>query len=540
MSKPLVAHVAWEHASTRARLEQLAPRVGLEIGSAFAASDAPPELSDARLMFLEQSDLSAAVIARTQAFASAEEGLLVVVVVPEGTSAECEAAILEAGAFDVLELGERLPRRLRRVVHTAQRLDREERARSRLGADLAHGERLSAIGLLAAGVGHEINNPASVVLVAVENVRMEVEGLLSVPRFRQLDQLQRQAPQWIEDLGDCVAATRRISSIVKTLGVFSRKADDTPPVPVLLNDDVDTVVRLIGRELRYQAAVELDLDPELPRVLANQHALIQVVTNLVVNALQALEQTAASDARLRIRTSHDDSSVLLEVEDNGPGIPRESLPRIFDPFFTTKGSSVGSGLGLAITRELVNKAGGDVFVESEPGRGARFWVVLPRVPANTAEASPPQRLPPPLRTRLRVMIVDDDEFVLRAVARSLSDEFECITVSSGPEALAELRSDARVDALLADVVMPGMNGVELFEALRREHPALAERTVFFSGGIRSSGLRDALESTGRPCLEKPVARRELCRVLRADPPPIAPLPDPTSPELRPAPNRDAG
>jgi nitrogen-specific signal transduction histidine kinase/CheY-like chemotaxis protein len=393
---------------------------------------------------------------------------------------------------------------------------RIEDAREQLGAELAHGERLGAIGVLAAGVGHEINNPASVIMTSAENVRMELENLLSVPRYQQVVHLQRQAASWIEDLGDCIAATRRIAAIVRTLGVFSRKADASPPVPVLLNDEVERVVRLIGKELRYRADLEVDLDSDLPPVIASEHAMTQVVTNLVVNALQALEQAQVEHGKVRISTSHDETSVLLEVADDGPGIAREDLGRIFDPFFTTKETGSGSGLGLAITRELVMKAGGDVFVESELGAGARFWVVLPRaVQAIIPDTRPATRQPPPRSSRLRVMIVDDDEFVLRAVARSLSDEFECIALSSGSEAVERLRSEPKVDALLADIVMPGMNGLQLYEVVRAEYPELARRTVFFSGGIGSPHLRTAIERTGRPCFDKPVDPRELCRALRS-------------------------
>jgi signal transduction histidine kinase/CheY-like chemotaxis protein len=518
MGGALSAILGWELPQTSRLLEQLASDVGITIVDTFALGDPTPDLGSVRMVLLEQHDLSAAVIARTQAFASAEPERLVVIVVPEGISEELETAIFDAGAFDVLQLGPSLPRSLRRVANTARRLLRVEEAREQLGAELAHGERLGAIGVLAAGVGHEINNPASVIMTSAENVRLEIEKLLSLPRYQQLAQWERQAASWIEDLGDCIAATRRIAAIVRTLGVFSRKADATPPIPVLLNDEIERVVRLIGKEARCRAHLEIDLDRELPRVIASEHAMTQVVTNLVINALQALDQAPSDDGKVVIRTSHDDTSVLLEVADNGPGITAENLGRIFDPFFTTKEIGTGSGLGLAITRELVMKAGGDLFVESDVGAGARFWVVLPRaVPVSVPATRPATRPPPSRSSRLRVMIVDDDELVLRAVTRSLSQEFECIPLSSASEAVARLRTDAKVDALLADIVMPGMNGLALYEVVRVEHPELARRTVFFSGGIGGPQLRAAIEATGRPCLEKPVDPRELSRALRFDP-----------------------
>lgn len=512
LNRGLRAWIIWERVETLKALLAAAGACGVDVRGHAPLSD-QPQLGEYDLLFLEQCEPSSALIARTQAFAALDERSMLAVVVPAGIEPGLETSVLEAGAFCVLELDHHVERQLRRVARTARRVVQVEVERTRLGADLAHREQLSAIGVLAAGVGHEINNPSSVVLVAAEQIREELETLLSVPRYQQTEYLQRYIPRWLEDLGDCIAATRRIATVVKTLGVFSRRRNHAAPVEVDLNEEVSTVIRLIGKEMRYQASVDLDLDPDLPAVAAGPHVLTQVVTNLVVNALQALEEADCPERTLHIRTRYDDTSVLLEVVDNGPGIPEDVIDRIFDPFFTTREAGTGTGLGLAITQELVHKAGGELFVESVPGHGARFWVVLPHTGAASSADKPPSA-PPRRESRLRVMIVDDDEFVLRTLARSLSADFECVPVASAQEAMTALYADPKVDALLADIVMPGMNGYELYEAVKEAYPQLAERTVFLSGGIRNPKLQDAIQSSGRLCLDKPIDVRALGRTLR--------------------------
>jgi CheY-like chemotaxis protein len=205
---------------------------------------------------------------------------------------------------------------------------------------------------------------------------------------------------------------------------------------------------------------------------------------------------------------------MLEVVDNGPGIAAEHLEKIFDPFFTTKGVGEGTGLGLSITRSLVQKAGGEILVESAPGEGARFRLVFERPEASVTISSPPPSLPP-ATNRLRVMIIDDDELTLRSIERSLGSDFECIAVSEARRAIELLGRDSHVDAILTDVVMPVMNGFEFYGALAESNPRLAERVVFLSGGITSETLRKRIESTGRRFLGKPLDLQELVQTIRS-------------------------
>jgi PleD family two-component response regulator len=233
----------------------------------------------------------------------------------------------------------------------------------------------------------------------------------------------------------------------------------------------------------------------------------------VVNALQALEGAAVLRPRVSITTECDSEHVLLRVEDNGPGIAPDVAPRIFDPFFTTKPIGKGTGLGLSIAKELVNKLGGEIFVEGSEGHGARFSVILDRSAQATDSVRTLRSLPPD-SNRLRVLLLDDDDLILRSLQRSLASHFECRTIGDPRAALDLLDDDGDFDAVVSDVVMPAMNGLDFWRELGTTHPDLALRTVFISGGITSETLRVRVSNTGRPCLNKPVDMNELIRTIR--------------------------
>ncbi len=511
-SEPLNAWVTYERADFIERIVAAAEG-NLLVTETWESSGEPPDMSECPMLIMEQPEIGSCGVVRAQTFASAVPGLLVIVV-PEGTSLECETSLRQAGAFDVIENGPTFQRGIVRMIATARQILRLRADHMRLSAGIAHSERLSAIGLLAAGVGHEINNPSTAVLANAERLRVELEALLARPRLQQSDALQQRASDWLESLGDCIAASRRITSVVRALNVFSKRTDENArPEPAFINDEIATVLRLVGREVRFQAHVDLDLDPGLPHVLAPPNAMTQVVTNLVVNALQALETKGREERKLLIKTSHDEDVVLFEIADNGPGIPQDVVARVFDPFFTTKHVGAGAGLGLSISRELIHRSGGEIFVESELGRGTSFRVVLPRPERNDPEPRGTS-LPPMSTARLRVLIIDDDEMLLRAITSSLTEEFECVPVTDPRTALDFIEKMERFDVMLCDVVMPDMDGLQLYLKVMERDPSLAEKTLFFSGGMQSHSLEQALIETGRTVLGKPISMRELARKIR--------------------------
>jgi signal transduction histidine kinase/CheY-like chemotaxis protein len=513
VKSPVAIHVAYERTETLERLRALSPRAGFVIAGSDHHGSVMMPPSPAPVLLLEDLSGTDALFVRVQAAASHDPELLVVPLV-RSPRRDTDAMLFDAGAFDVIDDGPDMEAQLLRMASLAQRFARLRQEHARLREVLAHQDRLSAVGLLAAGVGHEVNNPNAAILANLEVIRNQLENVLSHPRFQQVDLLHDISSDLLEALGDSIGASRRITAIVHSLNIFSRKAEDGVARPLNINDEVNTVLRLVGKELRFQAHTELDLATSMPPIVAQPHAMTQVVTNLVVNALQALESKRREERCLTIRTRFDDDSVMLEVADNGPGVAPENIGRIFDPFFTTKATGAGTGLGLAITRELVQKNGGEIFVDSELGRGATFRLVFERIPEVAVTKRPVSRMPP-ANERLRVLIVDDDEMLLRSIVRTLANQFECIPRSSAARALQFLREDDRIDVVLTDIVMPVTNGLELYRQLESEFPALAARTIFLSGGIRSEELRATIADTGRPTTAKPFEIAELMRLIRA-------------------------
>jgi CheY-like chemotaxis protein len=209
------------------------------------------------------------------------------------------------------------------------------------------------------------------------------------------------------------------------------------------------------------------------------------------------------------------------ISDTGSGIPSDVLPRIFDPFFTTKPVGVGTGLGLSICHGIVTSLGGEIRVESSPGRGARFTVLLPAAPQDVRpEATGVAPAPAPAR-RGRLLVVDDEALVGRAVSRILSPQHEVVTRTSARAALDELAGSAPFDLLLCDLMMPEMTGMELHARLREISPALAERTIFLTGGAFTPMAREFLARVRNARIEKPFEpdqlRAVVARVLAEQP-----------------------
>jgi CheY-like chemotaxis protein/anti-sigma regulatory factor (Ser/Thr protein kinase) len=309
-----------------------------------------------------------------------------------------------------------------------------------------------------------------------------------------------------EALGEAAEGTRRVREIVGDLKVLSTGGDESVSEDVDVRAVLQSSANLARRLVLERARLELDLR-EVGPVAGNAARLGQVFLNLLVNAAQAIPE--GSPERHRVMAAcrvDDDGQVAVEVTDTGAGIPSAQLGKIFDPFFTTKPQGVGTGLGLAICQSIVAAHGGEIRVDSVEGRGSTFRVLLPvsraASRADAREAAPPV-------PRGRVLAVDDEPFVLRTLERILSPLHEVAVASSAAEALARIAEDARFDAILCDVMMPGMNGMEFYRELERSHPELAARVIFVTGGALVDEVRAFLEGAGTPVVEKPFAPAQI-------------------------------
>ena len=200
---------------------------------------------------------------------------------------------------------------------------------------------------------------------------------------------------------------------------------------------------------------------------------------------------------------------MVEVQDTGGGIRPEHLARVFDPFFTTKPVGVGTGLGLSICHGIVTDLGGDIEVESEPGRGTTFRIRLPAVPATAAPQAPAAPPAPRQARRARVLVVDDDPMAGRAVSRILGADHDVTVHTSARQALAQVREGQRFDAVICDVMMPDLDGKAFYEELEEVAPELTARVVFVTGGAFTERTEAFLRSTTAPSLEKPFSQAAL-------------------------------
>jgi signal transduction histidine kinase len=374
------------------------------------------------------------------------------------------------------------------------RLDLEavvaERTRelSRTQDALHRSEKLASLGQFAAGVAHEVNNPAAVVTANLRYVLDVVDAEGEFPA----------------DARDCVSdslvATDRIARIVRQLLDASRLAaaplpTESLPVAGSVAEGIRTAQARCGGRVRFESTVGADV-----RVLAQENVLVQVLVNLLVNAAQAVPEPR-TDGRVKIRAEREDGKVRIHVEDNGAGMTGDVLRRVFEPFFTTKPLGSGTGLGLAVSRGLLVSLGGDLRLASRPGAGTCATIELPEGSAVTVAALAPH--PAPARVRFRILVVDDDPAVLASLRRLLSTHYAVEVAGSVDEGLASLGRE-RFDVVVCDLMMPAGGGERLYRDLARADPDQAARLVFLTGGASSEAARHFLAGQPQPVLEKPL------------------------------------
>jgi PAS domain S-box-containing protein len=378
-------------------------------------------------------------------------------------------------------------------------LGRDITDQKRTESQLQQAEKLAAMGQLVSGVAHEINNPAAI-----------------ISGFAQTLLLDDLKPEHREMLQTMYDEATRIGRITANLLAFAR-AGGKQRALVDINDIARRTFALRSYYLStLNITVSLDLDPSEPKIWADASELQQLILNLLINAEQALV-TIDGPRAITVRTRIDERAVRLEVADSGPGVPPAIRDKIFDPFVTTKPEGVGPGLGLSICYGIVQDHGGRIWVESEPGHGAKFGVLLPREAREESrlphEASAPP-LPTPASRELRVLVVDDETALRNALLRFLGRRG--ITgegVADGVEALRVLR-ERTFDVIISDVRMPGMSGREFLEQLRRDWPDLVPRLMFSTGDTFAPETAALLKESGLPTVTKPFDLAVLEQVIR--------------------------
>ncbi|HEX4445183.1 MAG TPA: PAS domain S-box protein [Polyangiaceae bacterium] len=383
---------------------------------------------------------------------------------------------------------------------------RDVSARKALEAQLFQADRLAAIGTMAAGVAHEINNPLAYVMLNLDWIARKLPESVRDPS--SIDAL-------IELLHEAHRGAERVANIVRELRTFSR-ADGETRRRVDLSVVVRSAIRIAGHEIRHRARVSTSFEPT-GVVWANESRLEQVVLNLLLNASHAMPESRADSNEIRVKVRSDGSDrVVLEVIDNGEGIPQEVLPRIFDPFFTTKPRGVGMGLGLSICHGIVMSLGGQITVNSNPHEGTTFRVSLPTTDRDDAEsdAAAGDAALVPATPRARVLVVDDEIPIANTMRDLLGAQHDVTATTSGRDALAAVLADRDFDVIFCDLMMPGMSGMDLYEEVRERRPALAKRMVFMTGGAFTARAAEFLATTENRRIEKPFNLGLIERIVR--------------------------
>ncbi len=373
-------------------------------------------------------------------------------------------------------------------VVISQIQDIEERKR------IEAASRLAVVGTLAAGAAHEINNPLTYVLSNVAWAAQELEAMAgdSVPVATQ---------EVIDALTEAHEGATRVATIVSGLKSFARQTN-TLRAPTDVVEAMRKAVQLTQTQLDNRAKVEVQLEPT-PPVMANAGELEQVFVNLLVNAVQAIPEGHSGTNRIVVKVHLVKGSVVAEVSDTGSGMTPQTREHLFEPFFTTKPVGVGTGLGLPICHGIITSFGGRIEVDSELGKGTTLRVVLPSLEGKAK--TPPRALWSALPKDKRVMVVDDDPFVARAMARALGDGPEVIVVTDPNVALSRLEGGERVDLILCDVMMPGLSGEAFQTALAKVAPDLAAGIIFITGGAFTAGATEFLAKTKNLWVQKPIA-----------------------------------
>ena len=348
--------------------------------------------------------------------------------------------------------------------------------RSQLLSQLYQSQKMEALGVLIAGVAHEINNPINLIMYNIpllEKIWKDILPILNdqavlYPQRKygglRTDFINNHLMQLISDMD---VAAKRVATIVSGLKSFSRFSVQSEKIPIQINFAVENAIRLSQSTLRkLNVEIDLDLENDLPTILGNLQSIEQVILNLVINAAQAIEHDSGN-IRISTRLQPQDGSIRISVSDNGKGVNPAIADKLFDPFVTDKQEKGGTGLGLSVSYNLIKAHNGTITFESNQGKGATFHVLLPSA----------------LKRKLfRIMVVDDDAMIRKMLREVLVQRCSYIVeeASNGIEACIRIGS-SRPDLLIMDLFMPEMNGIEVCRVLKND-PVLSDMKIMIITG----------------------------------------------------------
>ncbi len=364
---------------------------------------------------------------------------------------------------------------------------------------LVQADRMAAVGTIAAGVAHEINNPLTYVLGSLDLAERQLDALGPAGKA---------ARDYLSQARDGIAHVGRIA---RDLFTFSREnAERSSPVDV--RRSIEAALRMASSQTKVRARV-VERFGATPLALADEGRLAQVFLNLLINAAHAIPEGAPEANEITVSTVTDtDGFVVIEFADTGSGVPVSQLERVFDPFFTTKPSGVGTGLGLSVSKSIVESFGGTLTAYNRPVRGSAFVVRLKPAQSQPLPIDAPPREAAPLGLR-RVLIIDDDANLGRVFQAVLARHFDVRICATGREGIELICHAPKFDLVLCDVMLQDVETRDLYEELRRRKPGAETELVFITGGTYSRASRAFIGSVPNACYEKPFDIEELVNHL---------------------------
>jgi signal transduction histidine kinase len=419
-------------------------------------------------------------------------------IIVSGTIDEDAAvAVMRAGAHDYIPKG-----RSSRLLPALERELRDAAVRARereLQQQVLIADRMTSLGVVAAGVAHELNNPLAAVVAHLE---------LLTERLSARDLPPGLAEELQSSLHDARDGADRARRIVRELNLFSRASDQLEVVDV--ERAIEAAMRISWHELRRRARVVVRYR-SVAAVRASEARLVQVFLNLLINAGHAVGDDRPAQNTITVSTAMRDGGVWCEVSDTGPGIPGHVLAKLFTPFLTTKPAGLGTGLGLSICQGIINGFGGKLSGANLPERGAVFAIWLPAAPQEVVSDPVPRSAP---RRRGRVLVIGDRASPCVAEVQSLSSEHDLVARDQALDALRLIEYGQRFDAILCDTPAPGLTGPGFHRRLLAVAPEQAAALVFLGESSSESNLRLPGDWVNRH-LEKPFDQDTLRRLVRA-------------------------
>jgi signal transduction histidine kinase len=406
-----------------------------------------------------------------------------------------------------------------------------ERERREQAARLEETDRLALLGTVAAGVGHEINNPLSFAIGNLEFIdeampamRTELVGLLDTSiTLEQRESIERVLSRFDEVRGllaDSRTGVGRVRMLVRNLRSLSARPVDRRE-KLDLTKVVEASVSMASGQLKYRATLVRNYGDSV-QVWGDEGRLCQVFLNLLVNAAQSMRTDRFESNRISVRTLVEGDWSIVEIRDTGRGMSQTLQSRIYEPFFTTKGAEGGTGLGLSISKEIVAAHGGHIEVQSESERGSVFRVYLPlpkheTAPLVAATAPPPaSAVMPVARTvRPRVWVLDDEPIVGQIMSRALQASCDVWVARAPRELLARLDAGDTFDVCCCDLMMPQMTGMEVRARIAARWPQLLPRMIFVTGGPSTEEGRDFIARPDVLVLDKPFDIENLRSTVRS-------------------------